>query len=41
MTGSQNHPGTGVTIGGDKTTSLDLEGLVKALGIEWVRTINP
>jgi indolepyruvate ferredoxin oxidoreductase alpha subunit len=41
MTGAQNHPGTGVTIGGDRTTSLDLEALVKALGIEWVRTINP
>lgn len=41
MTGAQNHPGTGVTIGGDRTTSLDLEVLVKALGIEWVRTINP
>ena len=41
MTGSQNHPGTGVTIEGQKTTNIDLEGLVKSLGIEWVKTINP
>ncbi len=41
MTGSQNHPGTGVTIMGEQTINLDLENLVKALGITWVRTINP
>jgi indolepyruvate ferredoxin oxidoreductase alpha subunit len=41
MTGAQNHPGTGVTIEGQKNTTIDLEGLVKALGIEWVKTINP
>ena len=41
MTGSQNHPGTGITIRGEQTTSLNLEELVKALGIRWVRTINP
>ncbi len=41
MTGAQNHPGTGVTIEGQKNTNIDLEGLVRALGIEWVKTINP
>ncbi|HPR52162.1 MAG TPA: indolepyruvate ferredoxin oxidoreductase subunit alpha [Deltaproteobacteria bacterium] len=41
MTGSQNHPGTGITIRGEQTTSLNLEELVKALGITWVRTIDP
>ncbi|HPI92471.1 MAG TPA: indolepyruvate ferredoxin oxidoreductase subunit alpha [Deltaproteobacteria bacterium] len=41
MTGAQNHPGTGVTIEGDRTTNIDLEGLVRSLGIQWVRTINP
>ncbi len=41
MTGSQNHPGTGITIRGEQTTSLDLEQLVRALGITWVRTIDP
>ncbi|HPP81130.1 MAG TPA: 4Fe-4S binding protein, partial [Deltaproteobacteria bacterium] len=34
-------PGTGVTISGEKTTDIDLESLVKALGIPWVRTVNP
>jgi len=41
MTGSQDHPGTGVTIEGQKTTNIDLETLVKALGIQWVKSINP
>jgi indolepyruvate ferredoxin oxidoreductase alpha subunit len=41
MTGAQNHPGTGITLEGQQTTSLELEALVKALGIEWVKTINP
>ncbi|HPR02989.1 MAG TPA: indolepyruvate ferredoxin oxidoreductase subunit alpha [Deltaproteobacteria bacterium] len=41
MTGAQNHPGTGVTIEGDRTTDIDLEGLVRSLGIQWVRTVNP
>ncbi len=41
MTGSQNHPGTGVTIRGEQTISLDLENLVKSLGIGWVRTVDP
>jgi indolepyruvate ferredoxin oxidoreductase alpha subunit len=41
MTGAQDHPGTGLTIRGDHTMSLDLEQLVKALGIQWVRTVNP
>ena len=41
MTGAQDHPGTGVTIGGEQTIRLDLEKLVKALGIEWVKTVDP
>lgn len=41
MTGAQNHPGTGITLEGDKTTDIDLPGLVKALGLKWVETINP
>lgn len=41
MTGAQDHPGTGITISGDHTTNLDIEELVKALGISWVRTIDP
>jgi indolepyruvate ferredoxin oxidoreductase alpha subunit len=41
MTGSQDHPGTGVTLSGERTTRLDMEELVRALGIAWVRTVNP
>lgn len=41
MTGSQDHPGTGITVRGERTVNLDLENLVRALGIEWVRTVDP
>ncbi len=41
MTGAQNHPGTGVTLGREKTIDVNLEQVVKALGIKWVETINP
>lgn len=41
MTGSQDHPGTGVTVRGEQTLNLDLENLVRALGIGWVRTVDP
>jgi indolepyruvate ferredoxin oxidoreductase, alpha subunit len=41
MTGAQNHPGTGVTLMGNKTIDIDLANVVKALGIKWVETINP
>jgi indolepyruvate ferredoxin oxidoreductase alpha subunit len=41
MTGAQNHPGTGITIRGDQTVNLDLKKLVKCLGIDWVKTVNP
>jgi indolepyruvate ferredoxin oxidoreductase alpha subunit len=41
MTGSQDHPGTGVTVRGERTVNLDLENLVRALGIEWIRTVDP
>ncbi|MDT8273975.1 MAG: indolepyruvate ferredoxin oxidoreductase subunit alpha, partial [Desulfomonilia bacterium] len=41
MTGAQDHPGTGVTLQGQQTIHVNLEELVKVLGIPWVRTINP
>ncbi|HEY9159475.1 MAG TPA: indolepyruvate ferredoxin oxidoreductase subunit alpha [Desulfomonilia bacterium] len=41
MTGAQNHPGTGMTLGMEKTIDVNLEQVVKALGIKWVETINP
>ncbi len=41
MTGGQEHPGTGKTLMGEKTTKVDLEMLAKALGIRRVVIIDP
>jgi len=41
MTGSQEHPGTGYTLRGEKTHKVDFIELGKALGIENVRVVNP
>lgn len=40
MTGHQNHPATGKTLKGEITAALNLEDLVKAIGISNVRTVN-
>ncbi len=38
MTGGQEHPGTGVTLQGETTQQIDIESLVRAMGVEdlWV-----
>ena len=41
MTGHQQHPGTGRTLQGWDTHAVDLEALVRALGIEHVYTVDP
>lgn len=41
MTGHQDNPGTGFTLQGMPTKSIDIENLVKAIGVEHVRTVNP
>ncbi len=41
MTGHQDNPGSGYTLQGMPTHSIDLEVLCRAMGIEKVRTINP
>ena len=41
MTGHQDHPGTGFTLQGTPTKALAIEGVVKALGIDYVRSVNP
>lgn len=41
MTGHQENPGTGFTLQGDKTKIVEIEPIVRALGIEEVRTVNP
>jgi indolepyruvate ferredoxin oxidoreductase alpha subunit len=40
MTGHQEHPGTGITAQGKETRTVELELLVRAIGIEDVKTIN-
>ncbi len=41
MTGHQQNPGTGYTLMGEEAKIIDIPGLVKAVGIEHVQTINP
>lgn len=41
MTGHQDHPATGVTIKKSSTNKLDIEALVRAVGIKNVRVVDP
>ena len=41
MTGQQENPGTGVTLQGAPTKEADIEAVVRALGVEHVRVVNP
>jgi len=41
MTGGQDHPGTGRTLRGDKTHKVDYEALCRAVGVKWVRRVDP
>lgn len=41
MTGHQDHPATGKTITAQTTSKLDLPALVKAIGIQNVRIVDP
>jgi indolepyruvate ferredoxin oxidoreductase alpha subunit len=41
MTGLQEHAGTGYTLSGEPTTSVNFETLVKSLGVEHVRKVDP
>ncbi len=41
MTGQQVHPGTGRTLKGTPTRKLDLEALVRAIGIDHVAVVDP
>jgi indolepyruvate ferredoxin oxidoreductase alpha subunit len=40
MTGHQHNPGTGYTLQGEKTVEIELEPLVRAMGIPHVRTVD-
>lgn len=41
MTGHQDHPGTGKTLMGEDAPLVDLEGLVRSLGVQRVVTLDP
>jgi indolepyruvate ferredoxin oxidoreductase alpha subunit len=40
MTGGQDHPGTGKTLRGEDTARVDFEKLIRAIGVEFVRTVD-
>lgn len=41
MTGGQQHPSTGLTLMGDKAGVIDIETLVKAMGVKNYRRLDP
>ena len=41
MTGHQPHPGTGFTAMGEPTKALDIETILRACGVEYVKKVNP
>lgn len=41
MTGHQQNPGTGFTAQGEPTQIVDIEGIVKAIGVKHIRVIDP
>jgi indolepyruvate ferredoxin oxidoreductase alpha subunit len=41
MTGHQENPGSGFKLQGEASTVVDIEALVKAVGVRHVRTLNP
>ena len=41
MTGQQEHPGTGFTIGGEPAATVDYEQLARAVGVQHVRMVDP
>lgn len=41
MTGHQDNPGTGYTLQGDNTDVVEIEPIVRALGIKHIKSVNP
>ena len=41
MTGHQQNPGTGFTVKGEPTNMINIEELVKAIGVKYVKVIDP
>jgi indolepyruvate ferredoxin oxidoreductase alpha subunit len=40
MTGHQDHPGTGISVKGKKTGAVELEKLVRGIGVDDVKVVN-
>lgn len=40
MTGGQDHAGTGRTLRGEESPQVDFEQIIKAIGVEWVKTVD-
>jgi indolepyruvate ferredoxin oxidoreductase alpha subunit len=41
MTGQQENPGTGFTLQGEPTKEISIEAVVRAVGVDQVRVVNP
>lgn len=41
MTGHQDHPASGMTLKGEEARELSIEQLVRAIGVEYVKVMNP
>ena len=41
MTGQQDNPGTGLNLAQETSTIMDIEGIVRAIGIKNIRRVNP
>jgi indolepyruvate ferredoxin oxidoreductase alpha subunit len=41
MTGGQDHPGTGRTLRGEETFRVDYENVCRAVGVEFIRRVDP
>ena len=41
MTGQQDNPGSGETLQGEPAKEIDIEAVVRAIGVEHVRVVNP
>lgn len=41
MTGGQDHPGTGRTLRGEPAPKVDYAALIRAVGVQWVKTVDP
>jgi len=41
MTGGQDHPGTGQSLRGEPAPKADYEAICRAVGVSWIRRVDP